>query len=181
MAAGHQGLRRLLDRQSSSNPSHQTRDKPVWRQLNRQGQRVARRTGERLMREIGIADAVHGRKVVAAMPDPTAGRAAPFAFVEHAAFPDVRPGAVEVLPHDLVVRVALAAPRLRSRQLGRSRPLGGCVARRRRKGCRGGVRAGSEAVERYAQAGLDLPHAVSSAVKNSINAGARTLGSTSWS
>ncbi|MEV0742165.1 IS3 family transposase [Streptomyces sp. NPDC050549] len=47
----------------------------VWRQLNRQGQKVARCTVERLMREIGIAGAVDGKKVITTMPDPAAARA----------------------------------------------------------------------------------------------------------
>ncbi|WUG33059.1 IS3 family transposase [Streptomyces sp. NBC_00459] len=47
----------------------------VWRQLNRQGQKVARCTVERLMREIGIAGAVRGKKVITTMPDPAAARA----------------------------------------------------------------------------------------------------------
>lgn len=47
----------------------------VWRQLNRQGRHVARCTVERLMREIGIAGAVRGKKVITTMPDPAAARA----------------------------------------------------------------------------------------------------------
>lgn len=47
----------------------------VWRQLNRQGRQVARCTVERLMREIGIAGAVRGKKVITTMPDPAAARA----------------------------------------------------------------------------------------------------------
>ncbi|WP_326614420.1 IS3 family transposase [Streptomyces scopuliridis] len=47
----------------------------VWRVLNRQGHAVARCTIERLMREIGIAGAVRGKKVITTLPDPTAARA----------------------------------------------------------------------------------------------------------
>ncbi|MFE5028309.1 IS3 family transposase [Streptomyces sp. NPDC056656] len=47
----------------------------VWRHLNRQGQKVARCTVERLMREIGITGAVRGKKVITTMPDPAAARA----------------------------------------------------------------------------------------------------------
>lgn len=44
----------------------------IWRALNRQGHDVARCTVERLMREIGIADAVRGKKVSITIPDPAA-------------------------------------------------------------------------------------------------------------
>ncbi len=47
----------------------------VWRELNRQGQDVARCTVERLMRELGIAGAVRGRRVITTIPDPSAPRA----------------------------------------------------------------------------------------------------------
>ncbi|MFE9942012.1 IS3 family transposase, partial [Streptomyces hirsutus] len=47
----------------------------VWRQLNRQGHKVARCTVERLMRELGITGAVRGKKVLTTMPDPAAVRA----------------------------------------------------------------------------------------------------------
>ncbi|RNL72088.1 IS3 family transposase [Streptomyces sp. I6] len=47
----------------------------IWRQLNRQGHEVARCTIERLMRELGIAGAVRGKKVITTMPDPAAARA----------------------------------------------------------------------------------------------------------
>ena len=47
----------------------------IWRELNRQGHRVARCTIERLMREIGIAGAVRGKKVITTIPDRTAARA----------------------------------------------------------------------------------------------------------
>ncbi len=47
----------------------------IWRQLNRQGHEVARCTIERLMRELGLAGAVRGRKVITTMPDPAAARA----------------------------------------------------------------------------------------------------------
>ncbi|PWI08834.1 IS3 family transposase [Streptomyces sp. NWU339] len=47
----------------------------IWRRLNRQGQKVARCTVERLMRELGIAGAVRGKKVITTMPDPAATRA----------------------------------------------------------------------------------------------------------
>ncbi|MET8566282.1 IS3 family transposase [Streptomyces flaveolus] len=40
----------------------------VWRELNRQGQAVARCTVERLMRELGIAGAVRGRRVITTLP-----------------------------------------------------------------------------------------------------------------
>ncbi|MET9778661.1 IS3 family transposase, partial [Streptomyces sp. NPDC006367] len=40
----------------------------VWRELNRQGHRVARRTVERLMRELGIAGAVRGKRVITTLP-----------------------------------------------------------------------------------------------------------------
>jgi transposase InsO family protein len=47
----------------------------IWRELNRQGHEVARCTVERLMRQIGIAGAVRGRKVITTTPDPAATRA----------------------------------------------------------------------------------------------------------
>ncbi|MGW2353519.1 IS3 family transposase [Actinacidiphila glaucinigra] len=47
----------------------------IWRVLNRQGHAVARCTVERLMRELGIAGAVRGRKVVTTIPDQAAERA----------------------------------------------------------------------------------------------------------
>ncbi|MCX4745402.1 IS3 family transposase [Kitasatospora sp. NBC_01287] len=47
----------------------------VWRELARQGHAVARCTVERLMRELGIAGAVRGKKVVTTVADPGAERA----------------------------------------------------------------------------------------------------------
>ncbi|WP_344016990.1 IS3 family transposase, partial [Kitasatospora atroaurantiaca] len=47
----------------------------VWRELQRQGHEVARCTVERLMRELGIAGAVRGKKVITTIPDPAAVRA----------------------------------------------------------------------------------------------------------
>ena len=47
----------------------------IWRELNRQGHTVARCTIERLMRELGIAGAVRGKKVITTITDPAAGRA----------------------------------------------------------------------------------------------------------
>ncbi|MEU2835459.1 IS3 family transposase, partial [Streptomyces lavendulae] len=47
----------------------------IWRELNRQGHTVARCTIERLMREIGIAGAVRGKKVISTLADPAAERA----------------------------------------------------------------------------------------------------------
>jgi transposase InsO family protein len=47
----------------------------IWRELNRQGHVVARCTVERLMRELGIAGAVRGKKVITTFPDPAAERA----------------------------------------------------------------------------------------------------------
>jgi transposase InsO family protein len=47
----------------------------VWRELNRQGHAVARCTVERLMRELGIAGAVRGKRVVTTIPDQQADRA----------------------------------------------------------------------------------------------------------
>ncbi|WSJ89904.1 IS3 family transposase [Streptomyces sp. NBC_01304] len=47
----------------------------AWSQLNRQGQKVARCSTERLMLEIGIIGAVRGKKVITTMPDPAAARA----------------------------------------------------------------------------------------------------------
>jgi putative transposase len=46
----------------------------VWRQLNREGIRVARCTVERLMREMGLEGAVRGRKVRTTVPDVSAAR-----------------------------------------------------------------------------------------------------------
>ncbi|MEU1695433.1 IS3 family transposase, partial [Streptomyces hirsutus] len=46
-----------------------------WRELNRQGHTVARCTVERLMRELGIAGAVRGKRVVTTIPDQQAERA----------------------------------------------------------------------------------------------------------
>ncbi|MCX5094114.1 IS3 family transposase [Streptomyces sp. NBC_00365] len=40
----------------------------VWRELNRQGHHVARCTVERLMRELGIAGAVRGKRVITTLP-----------------------------------------------------------------------------------------------------------------
>ena len=48
----------------------------IWRELNRQGHRVARCTVERLMRELGITGAVRGKKVITTIPG-RAGRAGP--------------------------------------------------------------------------------------------------------
>ncbi|MQY16930.1 IS3 family transposase IS987 [Streptomyces sp. RB5] len=47
----------------------------IWRELNRRGHAVARCTVERLMRELGIAGAVRGRKVITTIPDGQAARA----------------------------------------------------------------------------------------------------------
>ncbi|MFI5635760.1 IS3 family transposase [Streptomyces sp. NPDC051664] len=47
----------------------------IWRELNRQGHAVARCTVERLMRELGIAGAVRGKKVITTRPDQQAERA----------------------------------------------------------------------------------------------------------
>ncbi|MER7001421.1 IS3 family transposase [Streptomyces sp. NPDC000410] len=47
----------------------------IWRELNRQGHVAARCTIERLMRELGIAGAVRGKKVITTIPDPSAARA----------------------------------------------------------------------------------------------------------
>jgi transposase InsO family protein len=47
----------------------------VWRELNRQGHAVARCTVERLMRELGLAGAVRGKKVRTTVADPRAERA----------------------------------------------------------------------------------------------------------
>ena len=41
----------------------------VWRELNRQGIRVARCTVERLMRELGLAGVRRGKKVPTTVPD----------------------------------------------------------------------------------------------------------------
>jgi len=48
----------------------------VWRQLNREGIRVARCTVERLMGEMGLEGAVRGRKVRTTVPDVSAARPA---------------------------------------------------------------------------------------------------------
>ncbi|MGI5254434.1 IS3 family transposase [Actinacidiphila glaucinigra] len=40
----------------------------IWRELNRQGSDVARCTVERLMRELGIAGAVRGKRVITTLP-----------------------------------------------------------------------------------------------------------------
>ncbi|MDQ0956430.1 transposase InsO family protein [Streptomyces sp. B4I13] len=47
----------------------------IWRELNRQGQAVARCTVERLMRELGITGAVRGKRVITTLPGGQAGRA----------------------------------------------------------------------------------------------------------
>ncbi|WP_406840949.1 IS3 family transposase [Streptomyces sp. AHU1] len=47
----------------------------IWRELNRQGHAVARRTVERLMRELGITGAVRGRRVITTLPGGQAERA----------------------------------------------------------------------------------------------------------
>ncbi|WP_327375413.1 IS3 family transposase [Streptomyces sp. NBC_01216] len=47
----------------------------IWRELNRQGVTVARCTVERLMRELGIAGAVRGRRVITTLPGGQADRA----------------------------------------------------------------------------------------------------------
>ncbi|MFG3403744.1 IS3 family transposase [Streptomyces sp. NPDC048142] len=47
----------------------------IWRELNRQGHEVARCTVERLMRDLGIAGAVRGKKVITTLVDPAAERA----------------------------------------------------------------------------------------------------------
>jgi putative transposase len=47
----------------------------IWHELQRQGHTVARCTVERLMREIGIAGAVRGKKVISTIADPAATRA----------------------------------------------------------------------------------------------------------
>jgi transposase InsO family protein len=48
----------------------------VWRQLNREGIRVARCTVERLMRDLGLSGAVRGRKFKTTIADDTAARPA---------------------------------------------------------------------------------------------------------
>ena len=48
----------------------------VWRQLNREGIRVARCTVERLMRKMGLEGAVRGRKFKTTIPDASAHRPA---------------------------------------------------------------------------------------------------------
>jgi putative transposase len=47
----------------------------IWRELNRQGHAVARCTVERLMRELGIAGAVRGRRVITTLPGGQTDRA----------------------------------------------------------------------------------------------------------
>ncbi|ANZ21682.1 Putative transposase for insertion sequence element IS986/IS6110 [Streptomyces noursei ATCC 11455] len=47
----------------------------IWRELNRQGHRAARCTVERLMRELGIAGAVRGRRVITTLPGGQVDRA----------------------------------------------------------------------------------------------------------
>ncbi|MCX4768789.1 MULTISPECIES: IS3 family transposase [unclassified Streptomyces] len=47
----------------------------VWRELHRQGHAVARCTVERLMRELGVAGAVRGKKVITTIADSSAERA----------------------------------------------------------------------------------------------------------
>ncbi|MFE7046729.1 IS3 family transposase, partial [Streptomyces atratus] len=47
----------------------------IWRELNRQGHTVARCTVERLMRELGIAGAVRGKRVITTLPGGQAERA----------------------------------------------------------------------------------------------------------
>ncbi|MEW2704610.1 IS3 family transposase [Streptomyces koyangensis] len=47
----------------------------IWRELNRQGHAVDRCTVERLMREVGIAGAVRGKRVLTTIPDQQADRA----------------------------------------------------------------------------------------------------------
>ncbi len=47
----------------------------IWRELNRQGQAVARCTVERLMRELGITGAVRGKHVITTLPGGQTGRA----------------------------------------------------------------------------------------------------------
>ena len=47
----------------------------VWRELDRQGRAVARCTVERLMRELGLAGAVRGRKIRTTVSDPAHERA----------------------------------------------------------------------------------------------------------
>ncbi|MFF4583706.1 IS3 family transposase [Streptomyces sp. NPDC001373] len=59
----------------------------IWRELNRQGHTVARCTVERRMREMGIAGAVRGRKVITTLVDPAVERA-----------PDGSPAAAVRLP-----------------------------------------------------------------------------------
>jgi hypothetical protein len=48
----------------------------VWRQLNREGIAIARCRTERLMRQMGLAGRVRGRKIRTTVPDPTAPRPA---------------------------------------------------------------------------------------------------------
>ncbi|WP_371798074.1 IS3 family transposase [Streptomyces albidoflavus] len=47
----------------------------VWRELHRQGHFVARCTVERLMRELGVAGAVRGKKIITTIPDGSVERA----------------------------------------------------------------------------------------------------------
>ncbi|MFF9691330.1 IS3 family transposase [Streptomyces sp. NPDC014623] len=48
--------------------------KKVWRELRRQGHIVARRTVERLMRELGVAGAVRGKKIITTIPESSVER-----------------------------------------------------------------------------------------------------------
>jgi putative transposase len=50
--------------------------KKVWKQMNREGIRVARCTVERLMRDLGLQGAIRGRKFKTTIPDETAVRPA---------------------------------------------------------------------------------------------------------
>ncbi|MEU4653326.1 IS3 family transposase [Streptomyces sp. NPDC023723] len=47
----------------------------IWHRLRRQGHQVARRTVERLMRELGLTGVVRGKRVVATVQDRAAERA----------------------------------------------------------------------------------------------------------
>ncbi|MFH9298927.1 IS3 family transposase [Streptomyces sp. NPDC017520] len=47
----------------------------VWRELHRQGHLVARCTVERLMRELGVAGVVRGKKIITTIPDGSVERA----------------------------------------------------------------------------------------------------------
>ncbi len=68
------GLRELIEEVYTSNYWVYGARK-IWRELNRQGHAVARCTVERLMRELGIAGAVRGRKVITTIPGGQAERA----------------------------------------------------------------------------------------------------------